>query len=195
MNTPNKITVFRIFLSPVFFTVFFISEWTNGFFIGSVVLCWGIGIIVELTDLLDGYLARKQNLVTDLGKVLDPFADVMSRITYFICFTAVGVMPVWILTILIYRELGITFLRMIMIRRGLTMQANIWGKMKAVTYAVSGVAGMFVVTIDRIGMLSSNRDLFALLAFCIFSVAVFSSVGSFITYALTTVRKIKEQDE
>ena len=92
---------------------------------------------IETTDVLDGHLARKWDQISDIGKVLDPFADVVSRMTYFICFTAVGVIPVCVLTILIYRELAVTLMRLLQIRKGVGMAASIWGKLMAATSAVS----------------------------------------------------------
>jgi len=75
MTLPNKLTIFRIVLTPFFFIAFFIPEWFGCCNIISLVLAWLIGTVNEITDLLDGYYARKHNLITDIGKVLDPFAD------------------------------------------------------------------------------------------------------------------------
>ncbi len=187
MSLPNKLTIVRLVLSPLLFVVFFIPVWTGAFQAGSVVAIWIIFLTVELTDILDGHLARKWDQVSDVGKVLDPFADVVSRLTYFICFTGFGVMPIWILAILVYREIGITFLRSVLFRRGIAVAANAWGKAKAVTYAVAGVAGFAVVSIDRLGLFPSSFKVLSLIALVIFLLAVVASVGSFVTYLLALI--------
>lgn len=188
MSLPNKLTITRLVLSPLFFVVFYIPLWTGLFNLGSILICWLILIAIETTDVLDGHLARKWDQISDIGKVLDPFADVVSRMTYFLCFTGVGVMPVWVLAILIYRELAITFVRLLQIRKGVALAASIWGKMKAVTYAVSGVAGLLVISFERLSVFGGTLRLFVLLVQIIFILAAFASVGSFLTYLSTLLR-------
>jgi len=182
MGLPNKLTIVRLILSPLLFVAFFIPVWSGSFQIASIALVWFFFLVIETTDILDGHLARKWDQISDIGKVLDPFADVVSRMTYFICFTGVGVMPIWVLTILIYRELAVTFMRLLQIRKGIAMAASVWGKLKAVTYAVSGVAGFLVISFSRLGWLSTLKPTFTLLAQIIFVLAAVASVGSFLTY-------------
>ncbi|MCF7954037.1 MAG: CDP-alcohol phosphatidyltransferase family protein, partial [Spirochaetales bacterium] len=125
-------TISRLFLAPLYFAAYFFPDWLGH---STALFTWivlAIYILIELSDVLDGYIARKYNCVTDLGKVMDPFADVFSRLTYFVCFTVSGIMPAWVFLIILYRELGVTFLRMVMIKRGTAMAASIYGKFKAV---------------------------------------------------------------
>lgn len=182
MGLPNKLTIVRLILSPLLFVIFFIPVWTGSYAIPSLVVVWVFFLIIETTDVLDGHLARKWDQISDIGKVLDPFADVISRITYFICFTAIGLMPIWVLTILIYREFAVTFLRLLQIRKGVAMAASMWGKLKAVTYSVSGVAGLLVVTLDRASWLPTVQGPLTVLTRIIFILAAIASVGSFFTY-------------
>ncbi len=182
MTLPNKITIARIILAPLFFISYFLPQWTDGLNGISASLILFIFASIELSDFLDGYLARKYNLVTDLGKVLDPFADVLSRVTYFLCFAFSGLMPLWVFLIIIYRELAITFLRMMMMGRGIVVAASLWGKLKAITYAVSGVLGVIVVSFERLGFFQSYIDLFKLILLIVFYLAAFASVGSFLFY-------------
>ena len=182
MGLPNKLTVVRLVLSPLLFVAFFVPVWSGSFQIIALILVWLIFLSIETTDVLDGHFARKWDQISDIGKVLDPFADVVSRMTYFICFTGVGIMPIWVLTILIYRELGVTFMRLLQIRKGIAMAASTWGKLKAVTYAVSGVAGFLVVTFDRLDWLRPAHPVLTLLAQAIFILAAVAAVGSFFTY-------------
>ncbi|MBN2049127.1 MAG: CDP-diacylglycerol--glycerol-3-phosphate 3-phosphatidyltransferase [Spirochaetales bacterium] len=188
MNVPTRLTVLRIVLSPVFFVVWFFPLWTGkGFFLSAVLLIV-LFIVQEVTDVLDGAIARKQGLVTDLGKVLDPFADVMSRMTFFICFTGTGFMPLWIFTLLIYRELAMTFLRLLMIRQGVALAASIWGKLKAVVYNIAGIAGVAIVALSRFGVPGDVVDILKKVALYIFLLAAFSSMASFATYAVRALR-------
>jgi len=188
MNLPNTLTVLRIILSPLFFVFFFLPEWFGGGEIFSIIMIILLFFGSELTDFFDGYFARRLNLVTDVGKVIDPFADVMSRLTYFFCFTLSGLMPPWIFLILLYRELGITFLRMLLIRRGITMAASIWGKAKALTYALGGILGLLYTVLFRL-----NIDLSWLgsLVLAVFVLGAFSSVLSFLTYIRSAARDFR----
>lgn len=176
-------------LAPVYFAAFFFTEWTGIGQIASLVVLAIVFAGLEISDLLDGYFARKYQLVTEIGKVIDPFADVMSRMTYFFCFTLSGLMPPWVFLVLIYRELGITFLRMLMIRRGVAMAASIWGKAKAVTYAAGGVLGLVYEMFERL-----NPEVYFLSSLRTITVAIFifgaaSSVLSFLTYVRAALKQ------
>ncbi|HOV64920.1 MAG TPA: CDP-alcohol phosphatidyltransferase family protein, partial [Spirochaetia bacterium] len=141
--------------------------------------------------LLDGYIARKQNLITDLGKVLDPFADVLSRLTYFVCFTYAGIMPAWIFLVLMYREVAITFVRMLMMRKGIAMAASIFGKIKAITYMLSGIVGLFVFLSGLMNLSEGMSTALRSLSLVIFIIAAISSVLSFLTYIRAILRDEK----
>jgi CDP-diacylglycerol---glycerol-3-phosphate 3-phosphatidyltransferase len=182
MNLPNKITIARIVLAPLFFISYFIPQWTGSFASQSAVLIAVIFIGIEISDFLDGYLARKYNLVTDLGKVMDPFADVMSRITYFLCFAASGLMPLWLFLIIIYRELAITFLRMMMMGRGIVVAASLWGKLKAITYAVSGILGVLYVSLERMELFLNILPPLRVILVAVFYLSAFAAVASFLAY-------------
>lgn len=182
MNLPNKLTISRIIIAPLFYIIFALPEWTGKFQVLSGIVMIILFAVMELSDLLDGIIARKQNLVTDIGKILDPFADVISRVTYFVCFTSAGMMPVWMLLVILYRELGITFVRMYLIKHGYSMAASMWGKLKAVFYSVSGIAGIFFIAADRLKLLGSIYGPFLLVCRIIFVISVISAVLSFAAY-------------
>ena len=189
MNLPNTLTVIRIALAPIYFAAFFFTEWTGSGQVAALIVLAIVFVVMEVSDLLDGYFARKYELVTEIGKVIDPFGDVMSRMTYFFCFTLSGLMPAWVFLVLLYRELGITFLRMLMIRRGVAMAASIWGKAKAVTYAAGGVLGLAYVVFERL-----SPEVYFLPALRTVTVAVFifgaaSSVLSFLTYVRSALKQ------
>jgi len=193
VNLPNKLTVSRLIMAPLFFIAYFLPGWVNApnpdvlITFSSwtlIVLC----IAIELSDLLDGIIARRMNLITDLGKVLDPFADVISRITYFLCLAYSGIMPLWIFIIILYRELSVIFLRMIMMKRGVAMAANIWGKAKAVLYAVSGFAGIILAFLIRSIPDAEWLSTFQSVLFVLFVITAAASVISFITYLRPVIR-------
>lgn len=179
MNLPNALTILRIILAPVFLAIFFIYQALSLPPAPVFIILFALYAVMELTDVLDGYIARSRNLVTELGKNLDPFADVLARMTYFLCFTGAAIMPVWILAILIYRELSITFLRAFMYQRGTALPASIWGKIKAVLYSVSAFFGMAYLLLSSFLSLPGWADT---VLFIMFLSSAGASLASFITY-------------
>ena len=111
MNLPNKLTVIRLVMVPVFLISFIISQKIPFLAIPAMAICLVCYVVAELTDLMDGKIARKRGLVTDLGKVMDPFADTLSHVTYFVCFLSYGIMPLWAFIIIMWREYAILFVR------------------------------------------------------------------------------------
>lgn len=103
-------------------------------------------IIIEVSDFFDGALARKYGTVSDFGKLFDPFADSFARLTYFLSFVAVGIMPVWIFLLVMYRDVGVAFVRLLTMKKGVAMGAQLSGKIKAWVYAVAGGAGILLVS-------------------------------------------------
>ena len=148
MNLPNKITAARIVLSPVFFCVFYIPRIVESSSIVPLIFLWIIFITIEISDLVDGKVARKLGQISDTGKLLDPFADSLSRLTYFFCFAVAGVMKFWIFLIILYRDLGVGFIRLMMARHGVAMSARKSGKIKAIIYAISAVIGLAMLTLQ-----------------------------------------------
>lgn len=133
MNTPNKLTVLRFILSAVFFAIAMI-DFPHHWLIALVVF-----IIASITDLLDGKIARKHNLVTDFGKFLDPIADKMLTTAAFLVFTFkhIGAGVVVITFIVLAREFIVTSLRLIAADKQTVIAANIWGKTKTVMQMIA----------------------------------------------------------
>lgn len=136
MNIPNKITVSRILLIPVFVIVMmFDFGWGNmtlfgaemqvNYFVGALIF-----IIASATDWVDGYYARKYNLVTNLGKFLDPLTDKLLVSAAFILLVEIGLAPAWLVIIIISREFAVTDLRLILAGQGEVVAANQLGKIK-----------------------------------------------------------------
>ncbi len=192
MNLANTLTIGRLVLAPVFFLLVFVPVWAGVLQVTSVVLLWLIFIVIEVSDAADGQIARSRNEVTDLGKVLDPFADVISRLTYFVAFTAIGIMPAWILLVLLYREYGIVFVRLLMFRKGVALAARSGGKIKAVLYAVAGGVGLALITMERTGILVEWFGGVYIFAQVVYVAAALFSIGSFIDYLLVFKRHVAE---
>lgn len=124
MNLPNKLTILRIILTPVFMVVLY---WG---FPGADYAALAIFIIASLTDLLDGKIARKYNLITDFGKFADPLADKILVTAAMLWFVEVGRMPAWALMIVILREFAVSGLRMVASDNGRVIAAGWSGKVK-----------------------------------------------------------------
>lgn len=148
MNVPNILTVLRMALVPVFIvTVLYINN------IAAMV----IFIIASATDWLDGYLARKNNEITNFGKFMDPLADKMLVTSALICFVSLGWMPAWVAIVVVSRDLAVDGLRMIAASRSIVMAAGMTGKVKtAVTMVcipvmmVFGQAGIGILTVNNV---------------------------------------------
>lgn len=133
MNLPNKLTMFRVILIPVFIVVLMtglIADPINRY-IGTLIFC-----VASFTDYLDGHIARKYNLVTNFGKFMDPLADKLLVSSALICMIEMGMLPAWIVIIIISREFIITGFRLIAAEGGLVIAASWWGKIKTVTQMI-----------------------------------------------------------
>lgn len=128
MNLPNKLTIFRMLLVPVFVIVIL-----NPAIPGHYLWSWLIFGGASLTDHFDGRIARKRNQITNFGKFLDPLADKILVISAFVCLMQLGFANVWCVLIVIAREFMVTFIRLIAADSGVVIAANKWGKAKTVS--------------------------------------------------------------
>lgn len=144
MNLPNKLTIFRVILIP-FFVFFMLAPYfpDNGKYIAVAIF-----IIASLTDMLDGKIARKYNLVTNFGKFMDPLADKLLVCSAMICLVATGQLASWIVIIIISREFIISGFRLIAADNGIVIAASYWGKFKT----VSQMALIIVLIMDLGGV-------------------------------------------
>ncbi|MFI3213269.1 MAG: CDP-diacylglycerol--glycerol-3-phosphate 3-phosphatidyltransferase [Eubacteriales bacterium] len=130
MNLPNKLTIFRAILIIPFVVVLLTD-------LGGDAGKWialSIFIVASLTDWLDGYIARKYNLVTNFGKFMDPLADKLLVSAAMICLVETGQLPAWIVVIIISREFIISGFRLIASDNGVVIAASYWGKFKTVSH-------------------------------------------------------------
>ena len=126
MNLPNKLTTFRVILIP-FFVFFMLAPDMTGI---NHYIAAAIFIVASLTDLLDGKIARKYNLVTNFGKFMDPLADKLLVCSAMICLIQTGQLAAWIVVIIIAREFIISGFRLIASDNGVVIAASYWGKFK-----------------------------------------------------------------
>ncbi len=195
MNVANFITSLRLYLSPLFFVAAFLPYWTSGrFALITTILLWILFVVIELSDMLDGMVARRQKIVSDLGKLLDPFADVVSRLTYFVVFTAFSIMPVWMFILILYREVGIIFVRMMMMKDGVALAARKGGKLKAVMYAVSAGLGLLMLMHLRLQNLHVLMPGLPWVAIGAFGLSVLLSWTSMIDYLIILRRHYRSKD-
>ena len=125
MNLPNKLTVLRVIMIPIF-VIFMITPWANKY-VALALFC-----IASFTDYLDGYLARRDNLVTNFVKFMDPLADKLLVCSAMICL--IPKLPVWIVLIIIAREFIISGFRLVASDNGIVIAASYWGKFKTVSH-------------------------------------------------------------
>lgn len=147
MNLPNKLTLLRIILTPIFMVALMVNLPFN-YFVAMLIF-----IVASITDMLDGKIARKQGLVTDFGKFMDPLADKMLTTAAFIGFLAKGIGSgmEWILFIVLFREFMVSSIRLVAASSGgKVIAANIWGKLKTVSQIVAIIFALVVAQIMQI---------------------------------------------
>ena len=156
MNLPNKLTLLRVALVPFF--MFFAAGSRIGTSEYNAAFHLAAGLIfaaASFTDFLDGYLARKYNLVTDFGKFMDPLADKCLTTAAFVYMMADGLCHPVVLALVMFREFAVAGVRMIAAERGTVIAANIWGKVKTVlqmlTILFYYIAPAFLRDVDVLG--------------------------------------------
>ena len=192
MNLPNKLTVIRLAMVPVFLISFIVSQKSPSLAVPCMAICLICYLVAEVTDLMDGKIARKRGLVTDLGKVMDPFADTLSHVTYFLCFLSYGIMPLWAFVIVMWREYAILFVRMLLAKyAGKSMPANIFGKAKTVLYAVTTIVSMIYICLmtflsGAVG--ASWNHVYYIALYVLYALSAFASLMSFVIYAKDVIK-------
>lgn len=147
MNLPNKLTMFRVILIP-FFVFFMLFRLFPADFHAAKYIALIIFIVASLTDLLDGKIARKYNLVTNFGKFMDPLADKLLVCSAMICLVEKKQLAAWIVIIIIAREFIISGFRLVASDNGIVIAASYWGKFKT----VSQMALIIVLIMDLGGV-------------------------------------------
>ena len=179
MNLPNKLTIFRVILIP-FFVVFMLAPICPVY---ANYIAVAIFIVASLTDLLDGKIARKYNLVTDFGKFMDPLADKLLVCAAMICLIETGQLAAWIVIVIISREFIISGFRLVAADNGVVIAASYWGKFKTTFQML-----MVIVLI-----LNFDNRYFQILGTVLTYIALVLTVVSLIDYLWKNRAVLKEQ--
>lgn len=179
MNLPNKLTILRVILIP-----FFVAFLMDAFHIpGTKWIALAIFIIASLTDMLDGKIARKYNLVTNFGKFMDPLADKLLVCSALIAFVDMDMVPTWIVMIIIAREFIISGFRLVASDNGIVIAAGIWGKLKTVCQMI-----MIIVLIADFG------GIFDMIGTVLICLSLILTVISLVDYLYTNRQVLSMQD-
>ena len=179
MNLPNKLTIMRVILIP-FFVFFLLSPYFPAY--GNYIAV-AIFIVASLTDMLDGKIARKYNLVTNFGKFMDPLADKLMVCSAMICLIELDRLAAWIVIVIIAREFIISGFRLVASDNGVVIAASYWGKFKTTFQML-----MVIVLILDIQM-----PFFQILGTVLTYVALILTVVSLIDYIVKNKDVLKDQ--
>ena len=203
LHTPNmtladKVTSVRLILAPLFFVFYLLPRFFPSVFavtppsgaeelilVGApwtVPVLWLLFLSSEVTDLLDGIIARKRGEVSDFGKLFDPFADTLTQLTYFFCFVIDGILPPILFLAVMYREFSILLVRNLMLKKGITLGARMGGKIKTVTYMLAAGLALIVSSMVRLGIGGVLYRVFITSAVIVFIISVLIAIISFFDY-------------
>jgi len=148
MNTANKLTMARVILIPIFLLLLYLNFEFDifGITITSGYIALAVFIIAAITDVADGIVARKRNQITDFGKFMDPLADKVLTFAAMLWFVEVGLMPAWLVLIVIIREFMVTGMRLVAVAKGRVIAATISGKIKTVVTIICLIAMFLPLT-------------------------------------------------
>ncbi|NBI90510.1 CDP-diacylglycerol--glycerol-3-phosphate 3-phosphatidyltransferase [Lachnospiraceae bacterium] len=176
MNLPNKLTILRVVMIP-FFVLFMVVPLTGE---GDKWIALALFIMASLTDLLDGHIARKYNLITNFGKFMDPLADKLLVCSALICLVELGRIPSWMVIVIIAREFIISGFRLIASDNGVVIAASYWGKFKTTFQMV-----MICLMIANLGALHLVTDI-------VMWIALLLTVISLMDYLIKNKEIMKE---
>ncbi len=177
MNLPNKLTIFRVILIPFFVVFMLVPGIPYANIIATVIFC-----VASFTDFLDGYLARRDGLVTNFGKFMDPLADKLLVGAALICLVETGQLPAWVVVIIISREFIISGFRLIASDNGVVIAASYWGKFKTVSQMI-----MVILLI-----LNIQLPIFQMLGTILIWVSVILTVVSLVDYVVKNKDVLKD---
>lgn len=195
MNVPNKLSILRIILVPLM--VFF---YLASFIPAGKIIALIIFILAALTDMLDGHIARKYNLVTDLGKLLDPIADKLLVLGALLLLIVEGVIPspygVIAAIIIIGRDFLVSALRQIAAAKNLVLAADKWGKIKTIVLDASLPLLMLLSYLSiNIGMYGGAVDFLRIVCYVLFGVGVLLTIYSGLNYMIKNAYIFKQENK
>ena len=146
MNTPNKLTIARMIIVP-FLVIFLLTGWGGE---ANRYISLTLFVVASVTDWFDGYLARKNNLVTNFGKFMDPLADKLLVCSAMICLVDLKLIPVWVVLIIIAREFIISGFRLVASDNGIVIAASYWGKFKTTFQMLMVIVIIFNINLQLV---------------------------------------------
>ncbi len=179
MNLPNKLTILRVIMIP-FFVFFMLAPYFEGY--GNYIAV-AIFIVASFTDFLDGYLARRDNLVTNFGKFMDPLADKLLVCSALICLVETGQLASWMVIIIISREFIISGFRLIASDNGVVIAASYWGKFKTVFQMIMVI--MLIINVAH--------PVYQMIATIVTYIALILTVVSLVDYIAKNKDVLKDQ--
>ena len=183
MKLSNALSASRIILAPLFLVIFFIPKWFGFGEKITVIVLIPLFVIIQITDYLDGKVARTTNTVTDFGKHFDPFCDALANLTIMFCFMFEGFFSRILYMVILYREFGITFLRMLAAQHSFSIPAKMGGKVKTVFYISATGFSLFIKLLQTFSL--AGDKILHLLRFInlgIYIIAILLSVVTFCDY-------------
>ncbi len=175
MNLPNKLTIGRVIAVP-----FFIALYMMGHFVPALI----VFILASFTDMLDGKIARKYNLVTNFGKIMDPLADKILVYSAFCLMVGDGFIPAWMLIIILAREFLMAGMRTVAASEGIVIAADMSGKIKTVLQMVAVPLLIFYKAVPQIPQIAQYEHYVYLLAMGFLYASLFMTVYSGIEYTV-----------
>jgi len=173
MNLPNKLTMARIIMVPIFMAIML-----SGHFIWALI----VFSLASITDFLDGYIARKYNLVSSFGKIMDPLADKLLAFGALVCFIQLGVVGVWAPIIIIAREFFVTSMRVVAVSKGKVIAASWWGKVKTNVQLFAIIFSMLLCAVGK-----------AEIAGVLIWIAAIFTVASWVAYIFENIAVFKDE--
>lgn len=197
MNLPNKLSMIRIiaiplvmlFMLPISIYSFSPDGWNNFISSYGMIVAGIIFVIASLTDFADGYIARKYNLITDLGKFLDALADKMLVISILLAFIELGRISAWPVMIICLREFMVTGIRLIASKDGVVMAAKMLGKIKTTTQMIAITFLMFEFVFIKLGLAVTTVTI---IGDILFYISVIMTIVSGMDYLLKNLHYFKE---
>lgn len=197
MNLPNKLTIMRIILIPLMLIMMLplpfsgAEKWNLFVRTYGMIFALVIFSVASYTDHLDGSIARKRNIVTNLGKFLDPIADKLLIISAFIALTELGLVSSWVPVIVLFRELSVTGIRLLAIEQGKVIAAGKLGKVKMVMQIVAVITVMLGDILASLLQLGLVNKIFSVLSFITVLAAVIMTLVSGADYLRKNIYLLK----
>ena len=188
---PNILTLFRIFLTPIIIVLLFIDskiiyQFHFLYLHNSVNITFLISgilfLIATISDFLDGFLARKNNWISDFGKIWDPIADKVLTTSIFISFSLKGLIPIYLVLVMISRDIIVDAFRQNVAKNGIIIPANIYGKLKTIFQMISIIVIYFCFNSVEIYSYKSNNISYYLIQNLLVIVSTIISIVSMIIY-------------